>query len=255
MAPLPISVLLLARDEAPRLARLLPSLGFAREIVVVMDEASRDATDDVAARFGARVFRRALDGFGAQRQFALEQCREPWVLWIDADERLEPGAAERFARALAAGGADGFRLRRRGWFLGRPIRFCGWRNERVLRLFRRDGARFDTAPVHERIERPGRIEDLGVTLDHLSYETWEDCRRKLLHYSAAGADASARAGRRAGLLDVLLRPPLRFVRMYVLQLGVLDGARGALLCGLAATQVFLKYGALWAASRAPRDPG
>lgn len=249
-SPLPVSVLLLARDEAERLATLLPALGFAAEVVVVVDDARDDDTAAVAARHGARVVRRAFDGFGPQRQFALAQCRESWVLWIDADERLVADAPEAIARAVAAPIADGYRLRRRTWFLGRPIRFCGWQNERVLRLFRRDRARFDDAPVHERVEVQGTLADLPATLDHLSYETWEDCRRKLVHYSAANAERLARDGRRASLLDVVARPPLRFARMYVLQLGVLDGARGFLVCALAATQVFLKYGARWAASRA-----
>ena len=99
-APLPISVLLLARDEAERLERLLPTLAFAREVVVVVDEASRDGTRAVAERHGARVYVRRLDGFGAQRQFALAQCREEWVLWIDADETLDARARQSMAEAV-----------------------------------------------------------------------------------------------------------------------------------------------------------
>lgn len=243
---LPISVLLLARDEAPRLERLLPALDFAREVVVVVDAASRDASRAVAERLGARVFERELDGFGPQRQFALAQCREDWVLWIDADERLPAEAAADLSAAIAGAEAAAFRLRRRTWFLGRPIRYCGWQGERVVRLFRRSRARFDSAVVHEGVQVDGPIRDLEVRLEHESYASWEDCRRKLFAYAAANADESRRAGRRAGPLELVLRPPLRFLRMYVLQLGVLDGARGAALCALAAAQVFLKYADLWA---------
>ena len=116
---LPISVLLLARDEAARLDALLPTLAFAREVVVVVDAATRDATREVAARAGARVLERALDGFGPQRQFALAQCREPWVLWIDADERLDAGGGASARRARSRrGGAAGYRCAARTWFLG-----------------------------------------------------------------------------------------------------------------------------------------
>jgi glycosyltransferase involved in cell wall biosynthesis len=184
---LPISVLLLARDEAPRLEALLPSLAFAAEVVVVVDAATRDDSAAVAGRHGARVLTRAMDAFGLQRRFALEQCREAWVLWLDADERLPVDAPVQLAGAIAVDGVTGWRLHRRGWFLGRPIRFSGWRNERVLRLFRRDRARFDDAPVHEQVHVSGEIRDLGVTLEHLSYESWEDCVRKLALYSAANA--------------------------------------------------------------------
>ncbi len=264
---LPISVLLLARDAATDLEALLPALGFAREVVVVVDAASDIATREAAERHGARVFVRALDGFGAQRQFALEQCREDWVLWIDTDERLDDRAHVVIARALATDEADGYRIARDGWFLGRRIRFCGWGGERVLRLFRRARARFDSAAVHEQVAVSGRIMDLQARLAHHSYASWADCRDKLFRYARAGAIEARRRGRRASAFDVVLRPPLRFVRMYVWQLGFLDGGRGAVLCALAAAQVFLKYADLWSSphakmaanpatdTRAPSDPG
>ena len=252
---LPISVLLLARDEAAALPALLESLAFAADVVVVVDAATRDDTASIAERGGARVFVRPLDGFGPQRQFGLAQCHEDWVLWIDADERLDPGGPRVIAETLAAAQADGFRFGRRGWFLGRPIRFCGWQGERVLRLFRRSRARFDDGAVHERVIVEGTIADLPVTLEHLSYETWDEACRKLLQYASANAERLTNERRRVGILDVIARPPLRFARMYLFQLGLLDGARGLLLCMLASTQVFLKYAGRWSAqrTRAPRS--
>lgn len=253
---LPVSILLLARNEEARLRELLPRLAFARDVVVVVDPSGGDGTRAVAEQLGARVFVRPLDGFGPQRAFALEQCREPFVLWIDADERLDP-VAETSVRAILRSdppaGLGGWRIERRTWFLGRRIRFCGWRGERILRLFRRAGALFDDAPVHERVSVAGSIGELDGVLEHHSYDTWEECRDKLVRYAAAGAERARRAGRRAGPLDLVVRPPLRFVRMYVLQLGVLDGARGLAVCALAAAQVFLKYADLWAGSIRGRD--
>jgi glycosyltransferase involved in cell wall biosynthesis len=253
---LPISVLLLARDEAARLAALLPTLAFAAEVVVVVDAASRDATRDVAERLGARVFTRALDGFGAQRAFALAQCTQPWVLWIDGDERLDEAARADVARRVRDPGAcRSFDVHRVTYFLGRRIRYCGWQGERVRRLFARDGARFDDAPVHERVDVPGPHGRLAGVLEHHSYATWGECRDKLVRYAAAGAEKARGQGRRAGPLDPLVRPPLRFLRMYVLQLGFLDGAAGLMVCLLAAAQVFLKYAELWAGRRTPRGDG
>jgi glycosyltransferase involved in cell wall biosynthesis len=244
MEPLPLSVLLLARDEADRIAPLVRSLTFAREVVVVVDAASRDATARNAAEAGARVHERLLDDFGAQRRFALEQCREPWVLWIDADESIAAGGVPSIARALEDDDVRGWRFARRTWFLGGPIRYCGWQGERVLRLFRRDAASFDDALVHETVKVRGRLADAAVTIEHRSYETWDECVGKMVRYAAAGAERARRAGRGASWLDVLIRPPLRFVRMYVLQFGALDGGRGLLVCLLAAAQVFLKYAEL-----------
>ena len=263
---LPLSVLLLARDETQDLEQLLPQLSFAAEVVVVWDPRGERATRDAAERLGARLLERAFDGFGPQRSFALAHCTQPWVLWIDADERLDAAAVAGLAHAVRAGeaGPTHHRILRATWFLGRRIRFCGWQDEWLVRLFRRDAARFDDAEVHERVlvsgPGPGA---LPGRLEHHSYRTFADCTTKCVRYAHAGAAKAARRGKRTGALGVLLRPPLRFVRQYVLQLGFLDGAHGLLLCGFAAAQVFLKYAELWqltatgsaAARRDERPPG
>src|SRR5204862_7107231 len=122
---------------------------------------------------------RALDGFGPQRRYGLEHCGEPWVLWLDADEMLDAVALRGIERAVTNGvPAAGYRVARRTWFLGRRIRFCGWRGEKVLRLFRRDRASFDDAPVHEQVRVEGTVADLPGILEHRSYESWEECRAK-----------------------------------------------------------------------------
>jgi (heptosyl)LPS beta-1,4-glucosyltransferase len=251
--PLPISVLLLARDESARLAALLPRLAFARQVLVVLDTATRDDSREIAARAGAEVIERPLEDFGRQRQFGLEHCREPWVLWLDADEQLDAVAEQALQGVVGGeGAADGYRLERRTWFLGRRIEHCGWRGERILRLFRRERARFEPAVVHERVSVEGAIADLPGVIQHHSYADWRACREKLVRYAALGAEKARRAGRTSGPLDLLLRPPLRFLRMYVLQAGFLDGAHGIALCALASAQVLLKYLELWAD---PARPG
>jgi hypothetical protein len=254
VSPQPVSVLLLVRDEVRDLEELLPTLSFANEIVVVWDPRGDRAARDAAERLGARVFERAFDGFGPQRQFALAQCTQEWVLWIDADERLDPRMAAWLAdRPAGANAAPAVWLRRRSFFLGRPIRFCGWGGEEVLRVFRRAGARFDDAPVHEHVHVGGEgAVHLAFGLLHFSYRTRAECEAKLERYAQANSEKSFRAGRRAGALDVALRPPLRFLRQYVLQLGFLDGGAGLDLCRYAARQVARKYELLAQRSRAER---
>jgi hypothetical protein len=141
-------------------------------------------------------------------------------------------------------------------FLGAPIHWCGWRDEWLPRLFTRRGARFDDAPVHERVLLTGAVTHGGlgrIVLVHHSYRTIDDCVAKMVRYAHANAEKAWRAGRRAGLADVIVRPPLRFLRQFVLQLGFLDGAHGFVLCAFAAAQVFLKYAHLWARSRSGKS--
>jgi len=250
---LPLSVLLLARDEVRDLEELIPSLAFAAEIVVVWDPRGDRAARETAERLGARVFERAFDGFGPQRQFALEHCTQDWVLWIDADERLTPGSVATLRTACAPAPERALVLaRRRTHFLGRRIRWCGWGDESLPRLFGRRAARFDGATVHERVLVEGATATAPegpFEIEHHSYRTLDDCVTKMLRYAPANAEKAWGEGRRAGVLDLLLRPPLRFLRQYVLQLGVLDGAHGLVLCGFAAAQVFLKYAVLWDRTR------
>ena len=248
----PVSVLLLARDETRDLEELIPRLSFAHEVLVVWDPRGDAATRDAAVRLGARVEARAFAGFGAQRAYALSCCSQPWVLWLDADERLDADAvlALRHAAAESPGGPVQYALARATWFLGRRIRFCGWQGERIVRFFRRDRARFDDAEVHEtvHVNGPPPVKLAGL-IEHHSYRTFEDCVSKCVRYASAGAAKAERHGRRAGALDVMLRPPLRFLRQYVLQLGFLDGVHGLVLCGFAAAQVYLKYAELWQRTR------
>lgn len=249
----PVSVLLLVRDETHDLQELLPTLAFAAEIVVVWDPRGDRAARDAAERSGARVFERAFDGFGPQRAYALAQCTQPWVLWLDADERLDAALTENLIDLAQHAHEDTethFQLRRVTWFLGRRIRYCGWNDEQIVRFFRRDLARFDDAPVHEQVHMEGRgPKPTNGELQHYSYRTWQDCMTKMLRYAPANAAKAYARGKRATPIDVLVRPQLRFVRMYLLQLGFLDGGHGLVLCMLAATQVALKYAELWDLSR------
>lgn len=251
---LPVSVLLLARDETRHLEELLPTLAFASEVIVVWDPRGDALVPDIGEQHGARVFPHPFSGFGPQRQFALEQCTQPWVLWIDADERLGPDTATRLARFIAPGMEHAsIAVHRVTHFLGVPIRHCGWQGETLVRVFRREGARFDDSPVHERLGTPARtLVTSDLVLTHLSYETWEQCVDKPRAYAHLGAEKAFASGRRAGALELVWRPSLRFIRMYLLQLGVLDGVRGFLVCSLGSWQVFLKYAELWDLTRRER---
>jgi glycosyltransferase involved in cell wall biosynthesis len=243
----PITVLVPTRDEERNLPACLASVAWAEEIVVV-DSRSRDRTAEVARDHGARVLSRAFDDWSRQKNWALERCTHAWVLCLDADERVDGTLAAAIAALPPAPDADGYRLTRANRFLGRPIRHSGWQDDRVVRLFRRDRGRFE-GPIHERVVGLDRIADLPGALDHEPYATWGDYERKLWRYARAGARAAWNAGRRAGPWPMLIRPPARFLRMYLAQGGFRDGGPGLALCGLSAVAVFLKYAFLWDATR------
>jgi glycosyltransferase involved in cell wall biosynthesis len=247
----PISVLVPTLNEERNLDACLASVAFAEEIVVV-DSRSRDRTVEIARARGARVLERTFDDWSGQKNWALERLTHPWVLCVDADERVDPTLAAAIGALPAEPAGDGFRLARANRFLGRPIRYSGWQDDRVVRLFRRDRGRFVGA-LHERVEGLARVADLPGALEHEPYATWADYERKLWRYARAGARDAFAKGRRSAGADMLIRPPVRFLRMYLAQGGFRDGGAGLALCGLSAVAVFLKYALLWDATH--RGPG
>jgi glycosyltransferase involved in cell wall biosynthesis len=218
----------------------------------VVDSGSTDSTRAVAAGLGARVVEHPYESAARQKNWALPQLRHPWVLILDADERLSPELSEEIRTVLSGESPyDGYFLQRRSYFLGRQIRHCGWDRDRILRLFRNGRGRYDDRRVHETLHLEGRAGLLRAPLLHFTYRTFNDYLDKLGRYSARGADDLRATGRGPSVVDLVIRPPARFVRMYVLQRGFLDGIHGLLLCTLTAGSVWLKYARLFE----PREPG
>ena len=255
-----ISACIIAKDEADRIAACLESVRFLDE-VVVLDSGSCDGTQDICRRLGARVIETDWPGWVAQKNRAAAAATHDWVLSLDADERVDAGLKadlERLRSAPGEGPADtaGFQVCRRVHALGRWIRHGGWYPEWRVRLFDRRKGRWGGMDPHDRFETQGRVERLRS--GHLEHHTWrslEDWVARLNRYSSTAAAGMFAAGRRAGFAAVVLRPAFRFLRMYVLRLGFLDGWAGFQLARLEAFGVFLKYAKLRElAARAPTAP-
>lgn len=250
-----LSVAIITLDEAHNLPRCLRSIeGLADEIVVV-DSLSSDGTQRIAREAGARVVEQAFLGHCAQKQVALEHAREAWVLCLDADEWLDETLRAAIARATAGSGEEpgGYELNRRTLYLGGWIDHGGWSPEWRLRLVRRGRARWEGTDPHDRLVCDGRIARLDGRLNHRPYRDIAHHVEKVNRYTDIMAQRRVQRGERASWLAVLLRPPARFLKMYVLRAGFLDGWRGLLVASMGAYYVFLKYGKLFAATRAPGD--
>jgi glycosyltransferase involved in cell wall biosynthesis len=245
----PVSVIVITRNEERNIAACLQSVAWARERVVV-DSGSTDATLAIAREFNGKVFSLPWQGYGAMKNAALAHCTQPWVLWLDADERVPPALAAEIQSLLAgAPDAAAYQVARRAYFLGQWIRHCGWYPGYVTRLFRRAGARFNTKPVHEELLVPGAVRRLHNDLLHFTDDTLEHYFHKFNTYTSLAADEIVRAGGSARWRDLLVRPPFTFFRMYFLRAGFLDGVRGAILCALSAFYVFVKYAKTWETQR------
>ena len=241
-----LSVAVITKNEAHRIERCLRSVDFADEIVVV-DSGSDDGTPDIARRLGATVIATPdWPGFGPQKNRALDACHGDWELSIDADEQVDEALREAILAVVrgaerGAGEPLGYWIERGSFFCGRRIRHGDWRNDRVLRLFRREHARFTDDLVHERVDCPPPHDRLAGLLLHDSVDSVEDMREKTVRYARLGAAKLRAKGRRGGVASAALHAGWTFLRGYLLRGGFLDGRAGFTIARLNALGSWLKY--------------
>jgi glycosyltransferase involved in cell wall biosynthesis len=223
----PLSVVFMVKDEADRLGPSLASVAWAEEVVVA-DTGSADGTPELARATGARVERIAWEGYVATRNRALALASHDWVLILDADEHVSPRLAEAIRGAVESpGGAAGFRMPRLAHVGDVPVRHGTWWPDRKLRLglrsreFRAAGGR-----VHETIEVDGEVRELSEPLLHFPYRDVSDAVRKAMLYARLSALDRFDRGARGSVFSLLFRPPLEFLRCWVLKRGFLDGRVG-----------------------------
>lgn len=251
---LPISGVVIAKDEADRIGRCVASLAEVCSEVLVLDSGSGDATVAVATAAGARVEHQPWLGFSAQKNAAIARASQPWVLLLDADEWLAPETAPRL-RALFASGdverADVWRLLRRTRFLGAAMDHGGWGREPVERLFRPD-LRYLPADVHERLDLAGRrVAALEARIEHDTARDEAEYAAKLDRYAALWAHQRRLAGKRAGFLAAPLHAAAYWLKNYLLRGGFLDGPKARRYHALHTRYVFRKYVLLRAAPGGP----
>jgi glycosyltransferase involved in cell wall biosynthesis len=251
----PLSAVLIAKDEEARLGPCLESLAFADEIVVV-DSGSADGTVGLARARGARVEVLPWQGFGRTKRAAVDLARHDLVLNVDCDERVTPELAREIAELQAAPELlPAYALPRRTYLGGKEIRHCGWSPDLIVRLFDRRRAGFTEDLVHERVVAEGPVGRCHAALLHYSFRGFGDLLAKLDRYTTLAARQLHARGRRAGPLDLALRPAFTFVRTYLLRLGLLDGVEGLEIAVADALTTFTKYAKLRELWRAPPPPG
>lgn len=241
-----LSVCIIAGNEEDRIGDCLASVAWADEIVVV-DSRSADRTAEIARERGAWVIVRDWPGYVAQKNFALEQASSDWVLCLDADERISPRLAESIRGVLAAAPGDmaGYRMPRRTFYLGRWILHGGWYPDHKVRLVRRGRARWAGVDPHDRLETDGTVGTLDGDIEHFTYRDIADHLRTIDRFTTVAARELDARGRGGALSGMLLRPPARFAKMYLLKAGFLDGVPGFVVSVLGGYYVFLKYAKLW----------
>lgn len=236
-----LSVVIITKNEAHNIRRCLESVKWADDIVVI-DSGSEDGTVAIAKEYTNNVWVMDWQGYGVQKQRALEKATGDWVLNLDADESLTEPLKEEIQRVMADDSADACRIPIQMNFYGKPLRYSS-SPSRHIRLFKREGARYSNDIVHEKIQlskQHTRITQLKSAIVHPSFRDVSHALYKINRYSSYSAKIRIENHRSTALYKILLGTSWMFFRCYVLQRGFMDGKAGFLMACFNAQGTFYR---------------
>lgn len=240
-----VSVVIITFNEEKNIRAALESAKWADEIVV-LDSFSTDRTVDICREYTQEVYQESWRGFSGQKQRAVDLAKNDWVFVLDSDERFTEWLRAEIAGLLQNGpGKDGYYCARRNHFMGREILHGGWYPDYSLRLFDRTKGRFVRREVHEAVEVRGATGYLDNPMLHYTYNGISDYLKRMERYAGLAAGELYKNGKKAGVLELMLRPPFTFFKMYLLKQGFRDGVHGLVLAVLYSYYTFSKYAMLW----------
>jgi len=248
-----VTALVLAGTHEGIIRECLQSLAWCDELLVVIDTRSNDATRSIVEQFTDRIFDHEYASAGGQRNFGIPKASCQWVLAVDADEAVTPELRDAILKTLAEPRHDAYYVMRAVTWQGRRFKYLGWGNEKQLRLFRRDRARYDERRVHAKAQIRGTIGLIPHYMTHRTVLSLKSHIDRANDFTSRMARDLHDKGRRTSALDIIFRPPIRFIKMYFLKLGFLEGMRGLIFSAFACFYVFQKYAKLWEMQQTSAD--
>lgn len=241
-----VSAVTIVYNEEKNLTACLDTVKWADEIVVV-DSYSQDRTIEIAQEHGARIFQREYGGHIDKKRFAVSKATHDWVFSIDADERATPELVDEIKEVLEKRreGYAGYDMPRITWHLGRWIRHGEWYPDRVTRLFRKSRMHYEGTEPHDKVIVEGQKGHLAGRLLHYNYHDFAHQIATVQAYSEHAAKAMFEQKRSAGVLNLAIRPTLKFLKCYFLKRGFLDGWPGFIIATTSAFYVLAKYAKLY----------
>ena len=240
---LPLSALIITFNEEKHINDIMRDLDFTDEIIVV-DSFSTDNTVALVNSFEkAKLIQNAFVDYTSQRNFAIENAKNPWILFLDADERFTDELKNEVIETIQQKDASSAYLFYRTFmFEDKKLNFSGWQTDKIFRLFQKDKARYTTERlVHEKLTVNGRIGKLKNKLIHFSYTDYQTYKGKMESYGRFKAKEEFAKGVNPNFYHFYLHPAYKFAYQYLIRLGFLDGKKGITICYLNALSVAVRY--------------
>jgi glycosyltransferase involved in cell wall biosynthesis len=230
--------------EVSRIGQALESVaGWAAEILIVLNSEVMDGTEELALRYGAKVFREPWKGFIGQKNSVADKATQPWLLNLDADEVVSEPLARELTGVISAASVPhaAYEFPRCTFYCGRWIRHGDWYPDRVMRLWKKGAARWTGEEPHARLDLTGKVGRLRSDLLHHSNENIARQISKIAPYQEGFVKQRVADGSSVGLFELVVRPWWRFVRAYGLRLGFLDGWQGFYIAALSSFSTLTRY--------------
>jgi glycosyltransferase involved in cell wall biosynthesis len=242
METMEISVVIITRNEEKRLDAALKSVADIAAEIVIVDSFSTDDTLKIARKYSKRVYRREWTDYADQKNYANSKASFPWILSLDADERLSADLRSEILELMEIEPqADAFSMPRQVFYLGRWIRHSGWYPDRKTRLFRKEKCRWEGEYVHERLIVDGKTQKLHCPIHHFTYQDVRDHLDRINSFSGLGAQKLYARKKKCRWYHLVFLPLFRFLKSFLGKAGFLDGYAGFVIAVLHGYAVFVRY--------------
>ena len=241
-----LSVAIITFNEEKNIERCLKSVQSIANEIVVIDSFSTDNTEAICTSYGVRFIKHVFEGHVEQKNFAVSQCSNTWVLSLDADEALSEDLTHSIKYVLQNPNVDGYTFNRATHFCGQHIRHCGWYPDPSLRLWNKAKGKWAGNNPHDKyyLNEGAVRKHLTGDLLHYSYYSIEEHIAQINKFSTISARSKYNKSKKSTILHITIFPTWRFFRDYFIKLGFLDGYYGFVICANSAHEVFLKYAKL-----------
>ena len=234
-------------NEEHNIVEVLKTVDFCEEVLLV-DSHSTDDTVKLAQPYITKLLVRDYEHSASQKNWAIPQAKHEWILLVDADERVTPALKQEIIELynrIESQPHVAYWIGRRNFFMGKQIRYSGWRNDKVIRFFKKSKCHYLDKQVHSEIVADGSVGYLDNKFLHYKYDSIDDHIKKLQRYAAHQAvDYGPKTGKITAF-HVIIKPFWSFIKHYFIQLGFLDGFGGLVIAYLRGYMVFMRYVKMW----------
>lgn len=239
-----LSVTIIVLNEEKNLDSCLKCLQSLDAEIVLVDSGSTDETLEIAKRNGVKIYKRRLDNFAKQKNWAISKSTRNWILSVDADEIITEELTEEIKLVIQENLYDGFLIPRRNFILGGEIKHSRWSPDKHIWLWKKDMGRWE-GEVHEEVVIKGKLGQLKNCKLHYSHKTLSAFFQSNNLYSTLLAQSFFKKGFKFSLLKMFWNSFFEFNIRFFYKLGFLDGWRGFVLAYSMAIYQLMVWVKLW----------